>query len=559
MMRQRIIVATVVLVSVLLAGKVAAEPIFYLDTPQEGATVFGLVTVAGYLLDDGEYCGPYWAWQSCDWGSSTVSRVDLWVDGAFVASADMFQPRYDVLQAFPWYIGTPFERPGFATSFDSSTLSDGAHTLFLRISFVDGTAQDFGERAVTVDNNINQAPFGELELPGGDQPMSGVFPVTGWALDDSEIRFVEILVDGQSVGDAVTGVHRPDIGHMFPSHPDARNAGFVKMLNTTHWANGIHILAVRLVDDENVSRIIGTRYVQAFNVSYNLPPFGAIDWPVSNHTMSAKGCSDPGGWSSPPFEDPQVTELITGWALDVGSQGDNGGVGYVQLLIDGVIIEDTSFPGFWHPWLRMDVNYYGLPRMDILRLFTDVPNAKDCGFSFVMDISDMIIRKGYRQGLHYLKIRAGDLENNVADIAQIPVIFDCDDDPDRASWGDIYTPASPGEVVTGVVDVTGWAIDLDFAEEIEIWVDGEFVSFVDEMYLPSPEVVDLYPWFPTYFTANAGYAYALDTVAEDLADGEHVLVVWTEDRWGGRNIIGERRFILDNAQGSGGAAAAAAD
>ncbi len=547
-MRYRIIVGSIILVTVLLAGNAVAEPIFRLDTPEDGATVFGLVSVEGYVLDDGADCGPQWTWQRCDWGPTLVNKVELYVDGNYVSTADLHHPRYDVLQAYPWYTGTPYARPGFATSFDSSTLSDGTHTLFVRISFADATEEDFGERTVVVDNSLNQAPFGEIELPGENQPMSGVFPVTGWALDESEIRYIEIIVDGLSVGNAVHGVHRPDILHRYPSHPDAENAGWVKMLNTTLWADGIHVLSARLVDDNNTSRIIGTRFVQTSNVSYNLPPFGAIDWPISNHIMYAKGCTDPGGWSAPPFEDPQVTELITGWALDVGSQLDNGGVGYVQLLLDGTILADTNFPGFWHGWLQMDVNYYGLPRMDMLQLFTDVPNAKDCGFAFVMDVSDLIIRKGFRQGLHYLKIRAGDLENNVTDIAQIPVIFDCDDDPDRPSWGDIYTPTAPIEAVTGIVDVTGWAIDLDLAQVIEVWVDGIFVSVVDEMFLPTPEVADRYPWFPSYLTTQAGWAYALDTVAEDLADGEHVLVVWTEDRWGGRNFIGERRFLLDNPE-----------
>lgn len=557
-MRQKILVATIVLVSIILAGNTVAEPIFRLDTPQEDAVVFGIVTVAGYVLDDGQECGPQWAWRNCDWGPTLVDRIDLYVDGTYVSTADLYQPRYDVLQAYPWYTGTPFERPGFATSFDSKILGDGSHTISVRVFFANGTDEYFGERSVTVDNNLNQAPFGRIELPGKDQPMSGVFPVTGWALDDSEVSFVEVLVDGVSVGNAVTGMHRPDIMHQYPSHPDAGYAGWVKMLNTTHWSNGIHVLAVRLVDDDGISRVIGTRFVQTFNITYNLPPFGAIDWPISNHIMYAKGCSDPGGWSSPPFEDPQVTELITGWALDVGAQGDNGGVGYVQLLVDGTILEDTSFPGFWHGWLRMDVNYYGLPRMDILRLFGDVPNAKDSGFAFVMDISDLILRKGYRQGLHYLKIRAGDLENNVADIAQIPVIFDCDDDPDRPSWGDIYTPAEQ-DVQTGVFDITGWAIDLDFVREIEVWIDGEFIDYVDELYLPSPEVIDLYPWIPTYFTANSGYTYAFDSAAADLADGEHVLVIWTEDQWGGRTFIGERRFLIDNPQVNGGAPAVSAD
>ena len=75
------------------------------------------------------------------------------------------------------------------------------------------------------------------------------------------------------------------------------------------------------------------------------------------------------------------------------------------------------------------------------------------GHAFLLDINQLILDGGYSQGLHYLKVRAGDLENNVTDIAQIPVIFDCDDDRDRPGWGDIYTPAHM-ERVAGVVEVT---------------------------------------------------------------------------------------------------------
>ncbi len=65
---------------------------------------------------------------------------------------------------------------------------------------------------------------------------------------------------------------------------------------------------------------------------------------------------------------------------------------------------------------------------------------------------------------------------------------------------------------------------------------------------PAPRWSTSIPGSRRYFTANSGYAYAFDTVAADLADGEHVLVIWTEDRWGGRTFIGERRFLVDNPQ-----------
>jgi len=144
-----------------------------------------------------------------------------------------------------------------------------------------------------------------------------------------------------------------------------------------------------------------------------------------------------------------------------------------------------------------------------------------------------------------ITIRAGDWENNVADIARMPVIFDCNDDRDRPSFGEIYTPTLM-ERVGEVVNVTGWAIDFDQVEEVEIWMDGEYLAHADEIRLPSPEIDEIYLWLPNYFTQNARWRYDMDTVALNITDGEHVMVVWTEDHWGGRTMIGERVFVVDN-------------
>jgi hypothetical protein len=160
-----------------------------------------------------------------------------------------------------------------------------------------------------------------------------------------------------------------------------------------------------------------------------------------------------------------------------------------------------------------------------------------------MDISWLILARGYDEGLHLIKVRAGDRENNVTDIAQLPVIFDCNDDADDPAWGDIWTPAHM-ELVADIVEVTGFVMDFHRIDAVEIWIDGVYIDNADYP-LPSPNLRDLYPWMPPIFSNNAGFAYDLDTVAAHLADGEHSLVVWTEDRLGGRTIIGERRFVLD--------------
>ena len=223
-MRRTVIGVALVVAALVFPSNAMADVTVWLDTPQPDATVFGLVEVSGYVLGDGEECGPPWEWGDCDWGDQTVTSVDLYVNGQYVASADLNQPRYDILQAFPWYAGTPFARPGFSTSFDSTDYANGSVSLYVKVSFADGTSDDYGTRSVMVNNEFNQAPFGELDLPGPSQPMNGVFPITGWALDDEEIAIVEIEVNGLAVGNAVTGVHRPDIKHRFPSHPDAEYA-----------------------------------------------------------------------------------------------------------------------------------------------------------------------------------------------------------------------------------------------------------------------------------------------------------------------------------------------
>ncbi len=531
-MRQKLIGSALLVALALLPASASAETMFWLDTPPNGATVAGVVEVAGWILDD-----------------RGVSNIDLYVDGVFVAPADLNIPRYDVLQAYPWYAGTEIGRfPGFSVSFNAEALTGGSHLLFVRVRFSDGSTTDFGNRFVNVDKNLNQAPFGELERPGEFQPMGGVFPLTGWALDDGEVVDVEVLIDGKVLGyEVVTGISRPDIAHRFPSSVGADTAGFLLMLNTGELVNGVHVVAVRLRDDQGATRVIGRRFVQVFNTGANLVPFGRIDWPIRNHIMYAIGCREPPDISAPPYEDPRTVELISGWALDVGTSTDPGGVKSVELYINGTRLASSATDDFFYQPFDMDVNYYGHERPDIFRLFPDVPQAKDAGFAFALDVADLVVNKQYHQGLHYLSVRAIDILGHASFIDTIPVIFDCDDDRDRPSWGDIEEPPWMKRV-SGEVWLRGWAIDYDNIRRVHVWVDGIRMSDPDTdpvtWALPTPDLRDQYPWYPFTYTRFAGWEYLLDTTR--LSDGEHRIAIRTEDFFGGETWIGERLIVIDN-------------
>jgi len=561
---RRITRAVVLLAAVVLVPAGAfAQTIFWLDTPAEGATVSGIVEVSGWILDE-----------------RGVSNIDLYVDGVKTATADIDIARYDVLQAYPWYAATQDVKPGFRTSFEGSVVGTGIHTLFLRVTFSDSTVQDFGHRSFTVDS-VNQAPFGELEYPERNGTMNGVYPIQGWALDDGSVTRVQVVVDGGAYGEAVMGVHRPDVANRFPGVSSAEYAGFIYNINTARLTNGVHVIGIRLWDDQGASRLIGQRRVQVFNNDRNLAPFGRIEYPMPNHTIFATGCWQGGGWSGSPYEEPAAVEVIRGWVLDVDmandDSGDDGGVAWVELLVDGEPLISTNDGAcwWWDPYNighGFEVNCYGQLRQDIAELYSDVLNAKHSQFIFALDVNWLLFavwnNPGF-QGLHYISVRAGDRSGHQAIIDTIPIIIDCNEDPDFPVFGDVYTP-EVYERVQGIVPVTGWALDpdriiddIDPGEDgVEIWIDGVWIGNA-EYGLPSQEVWDNYPWVAGIApnVRNCGFEYDLDTT--QFSDGEHELVVIARDRrqagvlhcelpdhganqQPGCGVIGQRTFLIDN-------------
>lgn len=91
------------------------------------------------------------------------------------------------------------------------------------------------------------APFGVTDAPTSGSTLSGVATIRGWALDDTSVAKVELLVDGTSGGVATYGISRPDIPAVYPNA--SANAGFSYSLDTTRYANGPHVLNVRATDN----------------------------------------------------------------------------------------------------------------------------------------------------------------------------------------------------------------------------------------------------------------------------------------------------------------------
>lgn len=559
----------------------SGQPIGAIDEPTPGQHVSGIVRVSGFVLD-----------------FNRVDRVDLFIDGNSLPTntADLNLPRPDVLLAFPNYANSPnASKPGFLTSFYTRTLSNGTHSIVVKVTESGGAQTSFGPITVIVDNTINQAAFGYIDIPNPDvtEVASGSYPVVGWAIDDQGIDHIDFLVDNQIVASAigrfddpaiapqtaVYGSTRPDVAAAFPDVPFALYSGFSANIDSTKLLNGMHVFSVRATDTNGVASSLGTRTVQVNNNGSNLPPFGRIDFPLDKASLNCQ----PSFSSAPPpnvcpspcfppgptgqtFPVSFFSNFVKGWALDTGARLDKGQVAYVELLLDGVPIANSRRDCV-HLGTAL-LNCYGVNRPDVARQYSGYVNADNSGFNFAFALQEdtltgllnvmipaqqggALITSVTSSGKHTIALRVGDDEDTVTQIGAMSVDILCDftvTNPDRPSFGFVDTP-SEYQFINGTFVVSGWAYDYDGGvSSIDLDIDGQIYAHLSApagtyaLYRPDVPANDIR--VPTPYV---GFFYPIDTT--HMTDTEHDLVIYAWDNPGGtprRTEVGRRKFVSLN-------------
>ena len=377
------------------------------------------------------------------------------------------------------------------------------------------------------------APFGFFDgIARGGNSGQGLLQVVGWALDDDGVERVEVYVDEVIAGPGRYGRHRPGVAVLYPGYPDSDAAGFGFPIDTTHYTNGNHTVSVRVTSNTGETAFLNERVMEFLNTSYNLVPFGKIEFPNAGAEMFGNcDINDPNRRYS----------VIEGYALDLGIEQGDTGVKWVELLINGSLWSNTHIACDYIPAQGGYVDCFGLLRTDIEALFPSVANSLHSGFRFVLDIGVLTEVFGYNIGFHELTIRAGDVGGQVANIAEIPVTFWCDDDiGNEGSFGHIDAPVG-GLQYSGVVRTVGWALDFEGVNRIIVYVDGAEMGDATHG-LPRADITSKYPGYPE--SAAPGWFFDLDTTP--LSDGQRHLQVQVEDDLGVITTIGESFFWVNN-------------
>ncbi|OGF53700.1 MAG: hypothetical protein A2Z21_01455 [Candidatus Fraserbacteria bacterium RBG_16_55_9] len=206
------------------AGDIAL-PFGMLDEPQAGATVGQVVAVVGWALDN-----------------VAVDRVEVFLDGNLLGTAQYGLGRPDVANAYPGLPGSP--NFGFAFQFATEQYTRGPHEIRVRLTDRAGNTQMLPPRRVSFGN----APaFGTLDVADAKE-------IAGWAHDpdlgEDPVQVI-INIDGKDVATIVADQNRPDLA----GDPRIRGTRHGFTLTTPSLAKGSHTVHTYVIDVPTGSRI----------------------------------------------------------------------------------------------------------------------------------------------------------------------------------------------------------------------------------------------------------------------------------------------------------------
>ena len=161
---------------------------------------------------------------------------------------------------------------------------------------------------------------------------------------------------------------------------------------------------------------------------------------------------------------------------------------------------------------------YGLSRPDVCASYPGRPGCPNVGYSFSLNTSTLSV------GTHTITVTATD-SDATPDAATSSVMVNVQA-PAPTVW--IDTPTS-GATVSGIVAITGWAVDNAAAvgtaiNSVQVKVDGTVVG-IATYGLNRPDVCAVYPGRPG--CPNVGYSFSLNTAT--LSVGSHTITVTATD------------------------------
>ncbi|TFJ44988.1 hypothetical protein CKN73_00655 [Carnobacterium divergens] len=382
------------------------------------------------------------------WALSTdsVKDVSVSLNGKSIGTAEYGKNRPDVYNAYPQYNN---QSAGYEYNINSENMVAGTNKLKVTVSTDSGQTSETTS-TISVPNDLVVVDPNLPNILTVDTLTNGIILkdnmiIKGWGLSASQVKKVEMLVDGKAIGEAQLGIERLDVEHFNPQYKN-KNSGYSYQLDLSQVSEGKHVFTVKMTTGNG--QVVENKY----NVEKpKVDILSSIDSPQRNESISG-------------------IYKIRGWAIASEK------ISTVKVAVDGK---------------EMGVATYGLQRDDVYHAYPSF-NQKNGGYEYQLDTSTLT------GGNHELELITTTVSGKTATYRidmKISIL-------DYRSQLD--TPKSGGYISKNQL-IKGWVLNKSEVKSISASINDNFVGNAT-VKLSRPDVGNAYP---EYNNANSGFELKL--------------------------------------------------
>ncbi|TRZ87340.1 hypothetical protein D4R89_09820 [bacterium] len=248
-----------------------AGPFGAFESPRNGITVKGTISLSGWALDDLGVTKleirrtPVKSDPADKRGKDGLIYVG---DAGFVAGArpdiETLYANYPISNRAAWgYLLNTYALPG---------AGNGKFVLHAVAYDQEGNGVEVGTIMITAADKYYIKPVGLIDAPEWGERISGAYANTAWMLTPrpksipTKGNTIWVWIDGVQVGHPVYNQPRSDIAALFPLLRNKRGPGGTLIFNTGRYANGLHTIKWVAGDSSGALGNTGTSYFTVLNV-----------------------------------------------------------------------------------------------------------------------------------------------------------------------------------------------------------------------------------------------------------------------------------------------------
>ena len=314
--------------------------------------------------------------------------------------------------------------------------------------------------------NATLAPITAIDIPGLNKEVKGNIEIVGWALNKSGVEKVNILLNGNYVGETTLKLSRPDVLNAYPQYGQGDKVGFSYILDTTKLTAGTYKISAVAIGKDGINHI-EDRNVTLISNKWN--PVTAIDNPGLNYYTGADNL------------------LVSGWGINAS------GIKNIKIYLDDKFITDVK-PTVSRPDVQKAYQSYNLPEV--------------LGYEYNLNLA------GISNGKRKLVV---EVEGNDGTKHKDTRYFTIN------RWSARMAIDNPGLNVStnnNTMVVSGWGINPSGVKTINIYIDNNLVTSM----APNINRQDVKNAFPEYnIPLKSGYSYNMSL--NNLAEGKRKITV----------------------------------